>query len=293
MKFIPCENLENVTKGISAVVIFAYAGDALVITRKDEYDVIRGEVMSHEDWSTAIQRVSIQNAGVKMNTDTVEIVGYIENSDSTIQLITISYVTDVDFKWNSKVTERYLRSIKKVQKLFTNELLLEILTHVISVQKNKNIQIKFDYVTTESDPNIAKLPVITTQSMGFCKYENKFCIVRDTDENYYSLPGGGCELGEESINCLIREVLEEGQFEIKNITLLGRVIVSLIEKGKVISQIGHDRYLCDVYSVSEFIPEKDGFEIIERNFVNKDELKGKVLLLQNPSGDLILEQLNK
>ena len=41
--------------------------------------------------------------------------------------------------------------------------------------------------------------------------DGKFIAVRDADEKFYSLPGGGCYMDETDEECARREVREEAQ----------------------------------------------------------------------------------
>lgn len=155
---------------------------------------------------------------------------------------------------------------------------------------NKNFPIlDFSY----SKNKIEEIP--TTQVMVFCRNsDGKYCIVKDYDESYYSLPGGGCDLGEKDENCAHREVFEEAQFKIHDIKLIGNTIVNISDKkGTVVSKSKHVRFHAKIDSIKEFIPRKHGMETVERKFIDFKDLKKKVLLLQNPIGDEILKEVKK
>jgi len=79
-----------------------------------------------------------------------------------------------------------------------------------------------------------------TQIYGFCKTnDNLVCLVRDKDEERFTLLGGGIEDGETPEQALVREFREEAQFEPKNIKLLGSVEVIVEEEGKPTAKTQH------------------------------------------------------
>lgn len=308
--FHPVQNISEINIPISAVLGFVFIGDALVtIKNKDlQWDVVGGKIENSENWIEALERETYEESGVYINSKTIEIVGYFkcENSDEVIDNtypklsampVCVCYASGVDFNWTKKETfERAMLSIEKVRVKFQetrsdNNQLLSVLNYVETLQKVKNIDINFEYIEVEYDPSIGELPVITTQCMCLVYYNGKYCIVRDFDESHFSLPGGGCNLGEPSTMCLRREVLEEAQLELEDYRLIGRVIVSFSVDDKVVSQVAHDRYLSKIEFIEDFIPRKDGFEIEERDFVSVDDLQSKVMLLQNDTGDRIINQL--
>ncbi|NLE07482.1 MAG: NUDIX hydrolase [Parcubacteria group bacterium] len=59
---------------------------------------------------------------------------------------------------------------------------------------------------------ISRLRLPKTQAMVFVQTKDgKFIAVRDADEKFYSLPGGGCYMDETDEECARREVREEAQ----------------------------------------------------------------------------------
>jgi len=59
------------------------------------------------------------------------------------------------------------------------------------------------------------------------------------------------------------------------------------------SKTKHIRFLAEVDILDSFIPRKDGFETEERDFVYLEDLQKKVKLLQNSSGDKLLDIIKK
>lgn len=120
-----------------------------------------------------------------------------------------------------------------------------------------------------------------TQIYGFCKTsDNLVCLVRDKDEERFTLPGGGIDEGETPEESLIREFKEEAQFEIKNIKLLGSLEVSPEKTQQV-------RYICEAENVEEFIPEKDGWETVERIWVYYKDLPKYLKWIKYESGQSV------
>ena len=131
-----------------------------------------------------------------------------------------------------------------------------------------------------------------TQVYGFCKTsENLMCLVKDKDEERFTLPGGGVNEGENPEQALIREFQEEAQFNIKNIKLLGSLEVIVEEAGKPTEKTQQVRYLCEADKIDEFIPEKDGWETVERIWVYYQDLPKYLKWLKYESGQAIYKSL--
>lgn len=125
--------------------------------------------------------------------------------------------------------------------------------------------------------------------------ENKnICVVRTKDgdddmPSRWMFPGGGKEIGETPEQCVCREIMEEAQVEVEDLEYLmtawgevyddngERIFDPKIAK----SNRPQFRYLCKAKSIGEFIPEKDGFEIVERKFVSFGELPEYITWLNN------------
>ncbi len=309
--FQPLKDGERTPGEAKSVISFVFVGDSLVlILNKDgKWDVVGGKIDKDETWRSAIIRESYEEAGIRIDPDNMREVGYVVcvNSaqvegdlfpkESTMPVI-VSFVEFVekDTDWQKRETsDRCLFSLKKGKKRLEgrndNDQLLCILKYVESWLTEHSFVPSFKYIHEES---LSKddLGAVVTQCM--CLSRNKkdeYCVVRDHDENYHSLPGGGCELGEDSLVCAKRELEEEAQMTASDYKLLGKVMVAFSLNGKIVTKVAHDRYLSSSKDIKEFIPRKDGFETVERSFVPLSELQKNVMLLQNPSGDAIIEQL--
>lgn len=133
-----------------------------------------------------------------------------------------------------------------------------------------------------------------TQIYGFCKTkDNLVCLVRDKDEERFTLPGGGIDKGENPEQSLVREFREEAQLELKNIKLLGSVEVIVEEKGKPIEKTQQVRYTCEFDKLEEFVPEKGGWEVVERIWVYYKDLPKYLKWMKYKSGKEVFEAFEK
>ena len=110
-------------------------------------------------------------------------------------------------------------------------------------------------------------------------------LVRDKYESRFTLPGGGIEPEETPKDALVREFIEEAQFQPKNIRLLGSLEV--IEKdnlGNIVKRYQQVRFVCRSGKIKEFVPEKDGWETVERIFVPANKLGLYLKWLKYPTG---------
>ena len=94
--------------------------------------------------------------------------------------------------------------------------------------------------------------------------ENKLLIVKNKENDNWTIPGGPPEINEEKVDALKREVLEEACITVKDIKYLGAVEV--IENNIKYYQL---RYTA---RVDEVLPFKEEFEISERLFVRLSDL---------------------
>lgn len=209
--------------------------------------------------------------------------------------ITISFVKKVDKNWQKHETvAREAFNRKRALKVFNeredNGQLKEILEYVNKYFDEQNYKYVYEFI--EDNKELEDIP--NTQSMVFLETdEGNFVIVKDKDEKHYSLPGGGCRIDESGRDCVIRETKEEAQVDMVNLKLFGNIIVSVCKDDVVLSRTTHQRYVAEVKDLSDFIPEKDGFETIERKIVGIDELQDYVKLLKNDTGTKTLEVLRK
>ncbi|PJA41386.1 hypothetical protein CO178_00285 [candidate division WWE3 bacterium CG_4_9_14_3_um_filter_34_6] len=133
-----------------------------------------------------------------------------------------------------------------------------------------------------------------TQIYGFCKTkDNLVCLVRDKNEERFTLLGGGIDDGETPEQALVREFREEAQFEPKNIKLLGSVEVIVEEEGKPTEKTQQVRYICEFDKLDEFIPEKDGWEVVERIWVYYKDLPKYLKWMKYESGKEVFDAFKK
>lgn len=102
-----------------------------------------------------------------------------------------------------------------------------------------------------------------TQVSGYIFNEKNELLIVNNKENW-TIPGGHPELYEYTLGTLIREVMEEACVSIKDIEYLGAVEV--VDKEEIYYQL---RYFARVEKIHEF---KDEWEVIDRKFVNLDNL---------------------
>ncbi len=94
--------------------------------------------------------------------------------------------------------------------------------------------------------------------------KNELLIVKNEENNNWTIPGGHPEEGESKLDTLKREVILEACVTVKDIKYLGAVQV--IEDNKVYYQL---RYTA---KVNEVLPFKQEWEVSERLFVKLDDL---------------------
>lgn len=130
---------------------------------------------------------------------------------------------------------------------------------------------------------------------GYClTNERKVVLVRDKDETRFTLPGGGVQKGESAKEALIREFKEEVQFIPIDIELLGSLEVKVSNKrGKITDHHQQVRFTCYIDNPGDFIPEKDGWETVERIFVSPEDLPKYLEWMVYPSGKAQLDDLLK
>ncbi len=294
---------ENVP--ISTPLTFAFIGENLVIVKKKNgwWDVVGGKIEQGETWQDALKREAYEEAGILI--DNIETIGYVLVTNSgneskfrfpkeNVIPVTFSFVKEVDQSWQPRETfERDALQKDEVRKLFAlrsdNNQLLNMYNFVLSEYKKRGYDYTFTYLPYRSNP--VQYP--NTQSVTFVKTpEDRFIVVREVDAAAYTLPGGGCHMDESPLDCAVREVREEAQLEISNTRLLGEVVVKVILHGETLSISKQSRFIADMIGKNEFIPEKDGFETVERKEISFEGLSD-IELLKNDTGIAILADLKK
>jgi 8-oxo-dGTP pyrophosphatase MutT (NUDIX family) len=271
----------------------------LIADKNSLTNFIFGHIEDGESLEVALIRESKEEAGI--NIERLTQIGYIlcENQVTTatkypnVSAINVyhSYVTKSFSDWEMlETSDRFLISYKKAKKLLgqrpDNNQLSEILEY--THETNKSLIAKVDF-TFNGQNYIETIPV--SQVFNFVSDdENMFCVVRDYDENHWSLPGGGCDLGENFENCAFRETAEEAQIETDNFKIIGVFNLKYLDKNNtVIHQTQHIRVASKAKTIHQFQPQKDGFETIERKFVHKSELIHYVDWLKYEGGKEMLE----
>jgi 8-oxo-dGTP pyrophosphatase MutT (NUDIX family) len=290
---------------ISTPFTFPFIGEKMVLCfdKNNWWNPLGGHMQNGETYQDTIIREANEEAGVYISKPTIKTLGYVKNLNTgvsplsqypavNILPITVSFVTKVKQNW--KPLETHARglfapdsALDLMNKRSDNHQMLEILKYVIDDYSKQNYQISFTYYPNQIFRNI---PI--TQVFTFCKnLKGEFCVVRDRDENFYSLPGGGCELGEPPETCAQREISEEAQITCKNIRLLGSILVELKKNCLVVSRFQHIRYIADLNEMMDFVPLKNGYETNIRKFLPFSKLQSKVFILQNPTAKNILNHV--
>jgi len=255
-----------------------------------------------EDWESALKREAFEEAGIEI--DGIKVLGYVlaEHDNDTIKFpkksilpVTISFVKKVNYNWkkNETLDRNFFRKkdvLKKFLERDDNKQLYKIYSEVVYPYLKNNYKVEFEF--TEKIKDFEVYPI--TQTMSFVSVKDKFLVVRDYDEEEFSLIGGGCDMDENIYSSAKREIWEEAQIKIDELDFLGSVIVKILDDIKVVSKSQQMRFLgCkEEYNISNFIPRKDGFEIEEVKLIELGELE-KTKILNNPNGKKILDKLKE
>lgn len=82
-------------------------------------------------------------------------------------------------------------------------------------------EVTLTWIKLNDDSDLVKFQPIT-QAYGICFNDKKEILILDQKgDSKWTLPGGTLEVGETPIQTLIREVMEEADITLKNISLLG------------------------------------------------------------------------
>lgn len=274
----------------------------------DCWDIPGGHIEDGEGWKDAIGREIAEEAGVTV--DNHKIIGYFEINSKLISgndikypspsiiLVTLSFVQKYIPQWERSidVSGRAIVSFKNIHKYFNNRRdgnqLMEVLLYAKQELDKFGMIYDFSFIKDNIDLNIP-----TTQVYGFCKDvdSGNFCIVRETGQNHYSLPGGGCDIGELPEEAFRRELKEETLFTANIVNLLGvtRVDIFNFDKKMHLQTIFQARYYTEIVEKVPFVANKNGFEIEERIFVSYSDLLEKVDWLKTEVGKLVLDEVNK
>jgi|GEM_PF-1009114 ADP-ribose pyrophosphatase YjhB (NUDIX family) len=303
-RFIPSLTTPSEIQVTAVANIAQLDSNFVIITDKDNQDnFVFGHVEIDENLLDTVIRESREEAGVEVYNITQ--IGYIlAEQNQEIQLnskypklsainVYHSFVKSSNSNWNkhetlSRELFSYKKAISVLSKRDDNNQLVEILDYVQEFIQKSIINTKFQFMEKVLNPEI---PV--SQVFNFTKNaDGLYCIVKDFDENNYSLPGGGCNLGEDWKSCSARETLEEAQISTKNTTIIGVYMLSYIGLNGIMHQVQHIRTFSECYKIDIFIPRKNGFETIERKFLPKEDLKKNVEWLKYDGGEYLLKQLS-
>lgn len=286
---------------ISTPLNFVFIGSEVVLSmdKTKEWNAACGKLNSGEGWKTAIVRETNEELGVVIKEEDLQLVGYILALNYTnpsyphksILPVTYSFSRSADFNWKPKETTQ--RAMVKNEKAISmlldrndNGQLLEIYKYINSIKFN-GVTIEFEFVPDEILPGVD-----ATSAMTFCINDNgQVCVVKDFNEDFYSLPGGSRELTESILECAHRELLEEAQIYGVDFKVFGTIVVNIKRDNKIISQIQQARFICRPKVIDGFIARKDGFETDQREFVEIGELILKVRQFQNENGEKIINHL--
>lgn len=123
-------------------------------------------------------------------------------------------------------------------------------------------------------------------SNGFCLDESrKACIVWEEEKGYWTLPGGGREGNETPEETFVREVKEETQCDAVDVQYFHCVYARCFDERGFEVKVPENRicfrYICNLKSIQEFVPNKNGHEIDERKFVSLEELPNYLTWLKD------------
>jgi len=284
---------------VSTPMNFVFIGSELVLVldKNSWWGPVCGKIEHGENWEEALIRETEEEVGVEVSS--FNLCGYVVcnnySSDNfppkTVLPVCYSFFDKINFDWTPNETRdrglfSQLQSKNKFKNRGDNNQILEIFSFILE-KLTDNIRVEYKFIPGEILPNI-----ISTSAMVFCLNNNReICIVKDGDENFYSLPGGGRDLTESILDCAKRELFEESQIVAKNYKVFGTILVEFYEKDMLVSRMQQVRYLCEVEKISDFVPYKDGHETDERKFVSSDNLIDLVKQFQNNSGQEIVNYL--
>lgn len=274
----------------------------------DLWGVPGGCVEIGEDWKDVIVKVIAKDVGI--TADNHRIIGYFEISSKTVPgnnmeypsrgivLVTLSFVQKYIPHWarSIDVSDRAMVSFKNIYKYIDKRKDFKQLTEVLCCAKEilDKLGVAYDFSFIKGDVDSC-LPV--TQVYGFCKDVDSggFCLVRETGQDHYGLPGGGCEIGELPEEAFRRELNEETLFTAEAVNLIGFTRIDMFASDKKIhlQTIFQARYYTEIKEKTPFVANKNGFEIEERIFVPFSNLIEKVAWLKTDVGKLVLDEVSK
>lgn len=287
---------------ISTPMNFVFVCSELLmsIDKDSKWNVVCGKIEDGETWQESTIRETGEEVGATVSK--LFVVGYVvcENDKESIFPsktyfpVCYSFASKIIDNWEPRETKKRdwfsgEHSIENLQTRDDNGQLLEIYQYIKTILKQKVVY-EFRFIPDKVLKNIP-----ATSAGVFC-YNNKkeFCIVKDRGEEFFSLPAGGRSIEESIEEGALRELWEEAKIkreDLKNWRLLGSILVSALQNGKIISQMQQVRFLCEVAEVEDFDFHNNDWETEFRDFIPFTELTQKVKSLKNETGKDILFHL--
>lgn len=287
---------------ISTPMNFVFIGSELLmcVDKNNEWNVVCGKIKQGETWQETLKRETAEEVGATVGE--LFLVGYMicENDKKsmfppkTYFPVCYSFVSSIDENWKPKETKKRdwfsgEHSIENLQSRNDNGQLLAIYKHIKEKLKETMVY-KFEFIPDKILDNIP-----ATSTATFCyDYKKQFCVVRDRGESFLSLPAGGRSINEKIEEGAYRELWEEARVrkgDLKNWQLLGSILVSLCQNGRVVSSMQQVRFLCEVSKVEGFDFSNNDWETDFRDFISFDKLGDSVKSLKNDTGKNILSHL--
>ncbi len=119
----------------------------------------------------------------------------------------------------------------------------------------------------EDTGSIESLPISAASAV--CFYGNKVVLVHVPNRNSWEMPGGGREAGETVEECIIREIREETNMRVLELSPLGFDTFTNPETKELIH---HARFTAIVEPYGPFIADPDG-EITEIKLIDPQDYK--------------------
>lgn len=292
IKFTKAEKLPK-NSSIHQLMNFVHLGSEVILVQNSNgtWGPVLGETDKNDDWQSTLIEYTYAQTGVSV--DTIAMIGFISYeskergaiSSREVSLVCYSYCKQIPPSISLK---RELFSHSNIREYLSknNRSLLNIYEEVHSAIK-QHLQLHFSFI-----PDEISTEIIITSVMVFCVNDKKqVCIVKDGEEEFYSLPGGGRKLLESPLECAKRELLEEAQITGRDFKPFGSIKVDFDIDGIPYSSMLQARYFCRADLIEDFIPFRNGFETSERKFVAVDELTQFVKQLQNKDGERIIMHL--
>ncbi len=295
-RFIKSNTLPNIK--ISTPISIPFIGNDVILVyskKRQWWDFPGGKLENKENWQDALKREIYEEASITINK--IVVIGYIEAINKNRQEyriilpVTITFVDKVlDFNPNTEISKRIIARKSKAVKLLAqrndNNQMIQILDVAFDWLKNNIKDIKFEYQSGETPDDLPITQVMALLSNN----KGEICIVRDEDENFYSLVGGSCELDETPIESMKREIIEETQINSFNLSLLGSLLVTYIFNDGHKQRFRQCRFAGTIEEeIKEYNPERRKFEVIERKFINIADLSKKVPMMSFDLSKKILE----